>query len=73
MNELVISLSIEISVMLEAVASDIGEHFYSPWAPCSQCAAASKNRGFLDDKRRIFCAAAIFERHPARAVSSADI
>src|ERR1044071_7743982 len=54
MNELVISVSIEISVMLEAVASDICEHFYSTRRPCSQCAAASKNWRFLDEKRRFF-------------------
>ncbi|HEX7836535.1 MAG TPA: hypothetical protein VF469_03680, partial [Kofleriaceae bacterium] len=42
MNELVISASMEIGVMLEAVTSDIAEHFYSLHGPSPQCAGPPK-------------------------------
>jgi hypothetical protein len=52
MNELVISASMEISVMLEAVASDIREHFYS-----------AKPRGSSTTVGIIFSGITIFVRH----------
>jgi len=50
MNELVISASMEIAVMLEAVASDIGEHFYSLPGAGPSMRRAIQNR---DGPRRV--------------------
>jgi hypothetical protein len=54
MNELVISASMEIGVMLEAVTSDIAVHLYSLRGPASQCARPSKTPWFSDDKQNFW-------------------
>src|SRR5258705_13990186 len=66
MNELVISASMEIGVMLEAVTSDIAEHFYSLHGPSPQCARPPKTPRCSRRQMRKFSARGWFAmRHPA--------
>jgi hypothetical protein len=69
MNELVISASMEIGVILEAVTSDIAVHLYSLRRPAPQCARRPKSRRVSDDKREFFDPASFSMRRLAAAVS----